>query len=384
MALVGLALYAPTLVRSQSARGGTPQQSVDPAVLAGPDLTGEPFVFEGPILIHSNATIRDETTCDSHGFPQSVPNQQELLDLLRAREYARLNDILERYQREAEADFRKEAWISPAIWAFDTGDPALEPYLNAWVEAAPDSAVAHASRAEFYRGMGFAARGGAWAKDTSEAQFRGMRDAFRKSYADALAALNLNPRITVIYSNLIHLANAGGAEFGNERDHFEAGLKVCPNSAWLRNAYISSLRPRWGGSYQAMRTFAAEQQPLAEIDPRVRDMYGWVEWDLATLTSDQEERIELCTKALGYGERSMYYQTRGAAFEALGRYDEALADFSRAVEIWPLDDESWEWKIKVLATMGRPEDAGRELARAKRLFPNSHAIRRAGARVPSA
>ena len=61
---------------------------------------------------------------------------------------------------------------------------------------------------------------------------------------------------------LTHLSFITLARYTGERDlgmhHFREGLKVAPQSAGLRLARMTSIEPRWGGSYREMEMLAQQ------------------------------------------------------------------------------------------------------------------------------
>ena len=61
----------------------------------------------------------------------------------------------------------------------------------------------------------------------------------------------------------------GGRIDGNA--HYQAAVKLAPQSIELRLARMATLEPRWGGSYQAMEAY--EKETRAQLtDPKAA---GW-------------------------------------------------------------------------------------------------------------
>jgi hypothetical protein len=121
-------------------------------------------------------------------------SQDEILKLLKAKQYDKLESIFNDFQKEYEKDFSKEDLIITAFDAFKT--KSLDEYLSEWISAKPKSAYALLARATYFMNTGWEHRGTKLAKDTSEAQFAKMEEYFEKSLRDINSSILLNPMIT--------------------------------------------------------------------------------------------------------------------------------------------------------------------------------------------
>jgi len=76
------------------------------------------------------------------------------------------------------------------------------------------------------------------------------------------------------------------------------------------------------------------------------------------------------TKAIerGGGD-AVVYNTRGRVYFEKGRYEEALADASRAIELDPRSDAAWNTRGYILYTLRRYEEAMSDLGRALEINP---------------
>src|SRR5688572_21321767 len=63
----------------------------------------------------------------------------EMVRLLRARDFERLDRAITSLQEAVERDIRQERALNRAMNAFSTPDPALTPLFEAWVKARPSS-----------------------------------------------------------------------------------------------------------------------------------------------------------------------------------------------------------------------------------------------------
>jgi len=158
----------------------------------------------------------------------------------------------------SETDFSEH--IHSALELFD-GDYKSGAISKRWLDAAPDSPFAMTARADFYRGMGWAARGGAYSRDTPTEQVARMHEFHNKAKALYEQALAKEPQLMHAHAGLVNLARNG-----NSDAVFEAGYRIDPACKVLLSNQMLSLLPRWGGSYAEM--FALEAKMLAHLDQR--------------------------------------------------------------------------------------------------------------------
>jgi tetratricopeptide (TPR) repeat protein len=83
-----------------------------------------------------------------------------------------------------------------------------------------------------------------------------------------------------------------------------------------------------------------------------------------------EQAVADFTKAIAKGGGdALAYNTRGRSYFELGRYEDALTDASRAVDLDPRSDTAWNTRGYILYTLRRYEEALRDLDRALEINP---------------
>src|SRR5687767_287592 len=130
----------------------------------------------------------------------------EMVRLLRAQDFERLDRAIMSLQEAVERDIRQEGPLNRAMNAFSTPDPALTSLLEKWVKIRPSSYPALLARAEHYRALAWAARGNDWADRTSAEQAQAFKLHLARSMLDAEAALRLRPGLTNAVAALISAA----------------------------------------------------------------------------------------------------------------------------------------------------------------------------------
>jgi len=186
------------------------------------------------------------------------PVHRQIVMLLEQRKFDELDRLLGALQRGFEVDAAGgSVTLQQAYFAFDRVPRAAEAALDDWVGAQPASYAARTARGCFYYFQGLDARGTAFVAETPEANIRTMRFYFGKSQADLERSLALTPKPYVSRLTLMSMARVAGSR-DDEQEHYAQALKLAPQSVELRLAHMTSLEPRWGGSYREMDALVKE------------------------------------------------------------------------------------------------------------------------------
>src|SRR6266850_23659 len=124
------------------------------------------------VLVLSSCQQATLVAPPSFNGPQD--EDQQLLSMLRAREFAKLDVILRAIQREYEADPLTEHQVDIAWGVFSRTGAGLSPLLDEWVAQMPRSYAARLARGSYLMHMGYSARGSRFSSQTSAEQFKGM------------------------------------------------------------------------------------------------------------------------------------------------------------------------------------------------------------------
>ena len=291
------------------------------------------------------------------------PDRLELLRLLQERNFDRLEIHLKGYRDDTRAAKISDRVLAQAYHSFASANPELEPDLEAWIAASPESYAARMARAFYFRHLGFVSRGAASARRTPNERFVAMRAYFARASADLAAAAAIDPRLGLTYGSLIHIAMVRGDEA--ETDLLvRKGLAADPRSFTIRRRYLYSLTPWWRSNQRrhgfwnltrdlaskflkrhelieppkAIRQFVAEVESDAVNNPALAPFKGYGDYVIADLLGRRGFRKE----AVGYYERALrfggywwYLDRQGYNYYRLGRYRDAVASYTRALEIWP-------------------------------------------------
>ncbi len=273
------------------------------------------------------------------------------------RDFEALTVIVEQAEAETKAGDSQLA-LQSDMYIFNSDEDGKREHLDAWVERAPNSWVAHAARAEFLVGEGWRARGTKSVGKTTNEQFALMRVAFTDAEKDLIRTIELEPGYGGSYTNYLEIAknNVGSRTVSEIMD---MALAQDLGSYYLRYRYLNAVDPKWGGSYRQVRRFAFESQSEREQDPRVYSLLGAEHRMLANQArrdGDFEKCIEKFTKALEFGEFTDWRYGRAKCYASTERWDEQIADLE--VVTSKTQEPSAYWHIaKAHAKMKRYDEA---------------------------
>ena len=136
-------------------------------------------------------------------------------------------------------------------------DPKLLSGLNAWITHRPGSALAHLMRARYYADTGWFIRGKDFANAVPPEHMRAFQEELLLARSDADQALSIDPSIPAGYFlRLQILAALGSSEQADLA--FQSGIARFPDYYPLYQIRLLYLRPRWGGSTEAMNRFVEQ------------------------------------------------------------------------------------------------------------------------------
>lgn len=271
----------------------------------------------------------------------ATPTEPQLEDqvraLLYATRYAELEELLERvhqdYVREAANEYR----LYQAYAAFGGEEARLREEIDAWVQARPDAYQARLGRAVQRVELAWVRRGRKFSRDVAPEAKEDFVRLLQLAGEDIEAVLAATPGHPLAWRARIRIAGGvGGASAAFAQG--EGLARDAPGSYLAHKALINFLQPRWGGSYAAMESYAAQAQVRAGENPQLGVLLGFPYWARA---KDIEERddydnaIAYYDKALAYGDEAYFLQDRSDALLKLLRFKEAMADMQRENQRFP-------------------------------------------------
>ena len=204
-----------------------------------------------------------------------VALDRELMNLLLAGDFDRLETALSAVLLEHEADPGKERQVEVAFDTFYRANADLEEPLTKWIQAKPKSYSAHLARAAYYTSVAWERRQGGYARLTSDVQFAEMRRYFAKAASDLAVARRLNPAaVQPIVYQMEGIINDGDRDAMQQL--YEEALRIDPTSVAARWQYLWSLLQRWGGTIEQMEGVVEGARRYQERNPSLRILEGRV------------------------------------------------------------------------------------------------------------
>lgn len=329
-----------------------------------------------PTAISEAETKVREIQAEIRAKYQAAPLYQnsiklDVRQLLLQRNFSKLNAVLDDYLVAFQRDVSKERDLMTAYMAFEINDDALPELLNAWVKESPDAYQPYMARAHYYYRSAWNARGGKWASETKQQQFKKMNDLFTKSANDIQLVLEINDRVLPAYYLLIGMMRSS-ADINSMTQVFSSALDKYPDSYYLRRIYLGSVTPRWGGSYKLMQAVIDEAQKHVANNPRLTVLGGLPYGEAAdtkSINNMYTEADTLYTKVLSYGEDDLAYFDRGKNNFRRENYAQALKDLNQAIALYSEDGDYYYWRSKSYAELGEYHKSLNDIERADLLKP---------------
>lgn len=181
------------------------------------------------------------------------------LVLLKDQKYAELERQMSRVQSDFDGGEISEIQLRDAYRPFYNLDDELIGNVEGWKLAFPASYAAHLVHGIWYKRRAVDARGGEYIQNTPASAIEKMLRFNAASRAELRKSLALTRKPYLSYFHLLGLSLMEGrpAEAAN---YLADGNKILPSNTLLRNRYMVSIEPRWGGSYTEMEKFIARSR----------------------------------------------------------------------------------------------------------------------------
>jgi tetratricopeptide (TPR) repeat protein len=295
------------------------------------------------------------TGCMSSGFVKPSPERAEAANLalkasldlpvtspnsvalrLMRQEYSLIET---EYRQTLESYQQNVSYESPLQKGFDLffpGNQVVLKYIDAWVEAT-GSDIAYAARGYYKMAQASSVRGNDYINKVSRENLQAMQRYCNEAASDFQIAVQKNPELTPAWIGLVRIGMIAAMPFSAD-DMFQEAIKHDRRSFYLRQQYMKSLEPRWGGSYDTMAAFASRCARDADLNPRIWLLLGSIYADQANLLSQQGDHphaAEMYSQALQYGDRLDWLQYRANSLSKYGEYDKAVTDLEKILYYSP-------------------------------------------------
>jgi TolB-like protein/Tfp pilus assembly protein PilF len=198
----------------------------------------------------------------------------------------------------------------------------------------------------------------------------GEKTALRKRSTDDPEAYNF------YLKGLYFIARPDAESYAKGLNFFQAAIEKDPNFAaayaGMANVFASlgimNLAPppeMWPKAKAAIQKALSLDEDLAEAHAVAAALAFWFEWDWDAAGRSFDRVLSLNPgDAMSHGMRGWYCLNRG-------RFDEAVGEIKKALELDPLMPLFYAWSVGLHWSVGRPDEAIVEFAKALELDPNN-------------
>ncbi|GHA83809.1 tetratricopeptide repeat protein [Cognatilysobacter bugurensis] len=243
------------------------------------------------------------------------------------RDFAQLLDA-----HYSDPDRREQ--IFNAFYPFDRSDRAGK-IANRWLEAAPDSAFAHAALASHHDALGWAARGTAYARDTSDEQLERMTANFSKAVPLYLKALEIEPRLSPACTELAAIGRQSSDAL--QTYAIAACTKVDPDSYHVTLERLNGAQPKWGGSDTQLREAVAHAEARVTRNPMLGALLGEGAGYAPSNAEDFREVADELAAAAQMGPSAGLSGRAGSGYQRRGEFWAAIVYLSQSLRYAPED-----------------------------------------------
>lgn len=272
--------------------------------------------------------------------------QNDVLRLLARNQFATLDRHFSNVQREYIGGLISDEDLRNEFRVFYATDEALESRYDAWVDQFPHSYVAHLARGIYLKRVGRARRGSDYIQNTSFAQLLGMSFAYTKAGHEFHASAKLNERPLLTYMHAMDISTQNG-DAEETRRLLDLSVDVDPTNFIVRQKYMISLEPRWGGSMREMHAFLDECRRANLPEARLRKLAAVIAADQALTDYGSRHYAAAASEyreAIQMGGETPCLPCAAYAMTAAKQYADAVKVYSMILEANPADVDALSWR----------------------------------------
>lgn len=267
-------------VRGNEARenraSGINLQVVDDALIVRENRSEE-NTYSGLFLLQATAATIERNSFIRNG----VISSGEIGLLIREDDFASLDALAERLVAD-ESRFPSGAWQIAfyydylfGAWRARAGnqEQTFEGWVNAWIEARPETVAGRVTLARWLSQQAWTARGGADAAEVSAEAWETFAERLREAEGVLRTAVAFGTDHPPVYAELVHVVSSlhtvpeeswpgnrdGREALPSPEDVFEDARTRFPRYVPLYTQRVNFLLPRWGAEPGAAEAFAADQ-----------------------------------------------------------------------------------------------------------------------------
>ncbi len=286
--------------------------------------------------------------------------------------------VVDAYLNQIEADYRdgkiSEEAAGEAFGKLTRAADSIEPRLDEWLSGYPQSFAAVLIRGMFATNRGGRARGGEYYRDVPPERIQEMHEQFEKARALLTRAAEIDPKSTAEYGPFIRISRILSDREGARR-YLDAAVIANPKVRFARTNYMELLHPNWGGGVKEMEAFLAEsartgadEATLKILGEMVAEGKAWpalLRGNGLRDAGDYAAAIAAYTESIAIREVAVAYSGRAWTYNQMEQYAKAIPDVTRALELAPgLAYCCLATRARALIKLGRFEEGIADLTKA--------------------
>lgn len=255
---------------------------------------------------------------------------------------------VEKYFSELQIRYSSNEITEEDVWdafiVFESSDLNIKLSLEQWLLEYPESFAANLALGTLNEHLGWLSRGSKWSKDTPKDQLENMSSYFDVAEKYFIQAIKNNQESTLPYVGLIRMYRTSDRD--KMKESMIKGLQVDPSSYRIRYYYLFGLQPKWGGTNEDLKEFFEETLGYSDENPRLKSLEGFLYYVVGDIKSyyddDIKNQVIACKTAksnldgaLDLSVHPLFYSRRGHNNICLKEYNDAIADFSLAIQLKP-------------------------------------------------
>lgn len=311
------------------------------------------------------------------------PERLSLLDSIHDGRFQELENTLVSLQESIDAGTGDDRQLGFVLETLANSDPETEARLNEWIRLSPRSYAAYLVRAYYYYDVAWSWRGHGRREDTAGSRLRKMEEYLQLAADDLAVAIQIKPVLSAADALAIRiLMMLGNQDYKGEI--MREALRISPASYLVRAAYLWSLKPAWGGQAGELMQFVGNIGEAVQAHPHLHPLLGYADYIFADSLAEKSQfrqAVDHFDFAVDKGADHIVYRDRGINYYRLKEYENALLNFSRALELWPEDAEVLRWRSRVRQRNGDDIAALNDLELALKLAPMDRYVLMAHARL---
>lgn len=274
-------------------------------------------------------------------LPPAVARKLELVRLLKAENFAELEQRMAELFRIVDAGGSQRDAAKNDLYAFSRADPEIAGPLARWADAYPKSVAPHLAFGLYAAHVGGTVRGEKYSLYTNRERFKEMRRYYDAASESLHKAVALRPETAIAWARLIDIAKVKSNHAAVASLFDDAAVHV-PKSSSVYWAYYDALDPKWGGWIGQQFVLKQRIQVLFPGNPDFAWVDHWDETDKAWVQyrkRNYKAALARFEKLIATWPSASNREGRALSLFVLKRVEEGIAEMKRALAAAPGNKE---------------------------------------------